>query len=214
MIHEPTLTTPEGLKRDVLLTSGPPAQPGTPSARDVKVTVQQPIRDTQTSDPADTNIFARCFVAVMRSRASASVVLIRLYVGAIFVGEGILKFSRPGALGSGRFTKLGIPWGAAIAQLDGGAEIVCGLLILVGLLVRLAAVPMIIDMLGALALTKVPLWWGSAILYPHEKGIGDLFHEGRLEIAMLCGCLYLLTVGAGTLSLDARWTHRRSGDVR
>ena len=37
--------------------------------------------------------------------------LIRLYVGLIFVGEGVLKFLRPEALGPGRFDKAGIPAG-------------------------------------------------------------------------------------------------------
>ena len=85
------------------------------------------------------------------TRASGAVVLIRLYVGLIFVGEGFLKFLRPEALGPGRFEKAGIPAGAFFANLDGAFEIGCGVLILVGLLVRLATLPMIVDMIGALA---------------------------------------------------------------
>jgi uncharacterized membrane protein YphA (DoxX/SURF4 family) len=68
----------------------------------------------------------------------------------------------------------------------------------------LATIPMIVDMVGALTITKVPLLWGNAPLYPKEGGIWDFFHEGRLEIAMLCGSVFLLIVGAGSLSLDAR----------
>ena len=138
------------------------------------------------------------------TRASGAVVLIRLYVGLIFVGEGVLKFLRPEALGSGRFEKAGIPAGAFFANLDGMAEIICGILILAGLMVRIATLPMIVDMIGALAITKVPLLWGSAPLYPKEGGFWDFFHEGRLEIAMLCGSIFLLIVGAGGLSFDAR----------
>jgi putative oxidoreductase len=78
------------------------------------------------------------------------------------------------------------------------------LLILVGLLTRLATLPMIVDMLGALGITKVPLLWGHAPLYPDEGGFWDFFHEGRLEVAMLCGSIFLLIVGAGGHSLDAR----------
>ncbi|MFF3469113.1 hypothetical protein [Streptomyces sp. NPDC002619] len=33
---------------------------------------------------------------------------IRLYVGAVFLCEGILKFLRPVALGTGRFAKAGV----------------------------------------------------------------------------------------------------------
>lgn len=144
------------------------------------------------------------------TRASGAVVLIRLYVGLIFVGEGILKFVRPESLGSGRFVKAGIPAGAFFANLDGAFEIVCGLLILVGLLTRLATLPMIVDMLGALGITKVPLLWSSAPLYPTEGGFWDFFHEGRLEVAMLCGSMYLLIVGAGKYSLDARMSRTDS----
>jgi putative oxidoreductase len=138
------------------------------------------------------------------TRASGAVVLIRLYVGLIFVGEGVLKFVRPDTLGPGRFEKAGIPAGALLANLDGVFEIVCGAMILAGLLVRPAPLPMIVDMIGALAITKLPLLWGSAPLYPKESGFWDFFHEGRLEIAMLCGSLFLLVVGAGGYSLDAR----------
>jgi uncharacterized membrane protein YphA (DoxX/SURF4 family) len=138
------------------------------------------------------------------TRASGAVVLIRLYVGLIFVGEGVLKFVRPEALGSGRFVKAGIPAGAFFANLDGAAEIICGVMILAGLFVRLATLPMIVDMIGALAITKLPLLWGHAPLYPKEGGFWDFFHEGRLEVAMLCGSAFLFIVGAGGYSLDRR----------
>ena len=39
---------------------------------------------------------------------------------------------------------------------------------------------------------------------PKERGFWDFFHEGRLEIAMLCGSVFLLIVGAGGYSLDGR----------
>lgn len=138
------------------------------------------------------------------TRASGAVVWIRLYVGLIFIGEGFLKFLRPDALGPGRFAKVDIPFSTFTAYLDGVFEIGCGAAILVGLLVRLATLPMIIDMIGALAFTKVPLLFGSAALYPKEHGFLDFFHEGRLEIAMLCGSIFLLVVGAGGHSLDRR----------
>jgi putative oxidoreductase len=138
------------------------------------------------------------------TRASGAVVLIRLYVGLIFVGEGALKFLRPEQLGPGRFDKAGIPAGTFFAYLDGVFEIGCGLLIVAGLLTRLAAVPMIVDMIGALTITKVPILWGHAPLYPKESGFWDFFHEGRLEVAMLCGSVFLLMVGSGGLSVDAR----------
>ena len=115
-----------------------------------------------------------------------------------------MKFLRPETLGPGRFEKAGIPAPALLAYLDGVFEIGCGALILVGLLTRLATIPMIVDMLGALTITKLPLLWDDAPLYPKEGGIWDFFHEGRLEVAMLCGSVFLLIVGSGRYALDNR----------
>lgn len=144
------------------------------------------------------------------ARASGWVFLIRAYVGLIFVAEGILKFLRPDALGPGRFDKVGIPMPTFFAYFDGALEIGCGVLIMAGLLTRLAAVPMIVDMLGALLITKLPLLWSSAPLYPKEGGGWDFIHESRLEVAMLCGSVFLFIVGAGAYSLDARMSRAKA----
>ncbi|OBI19082.1 DoxX family protein [Mycobacterium sp. E2497] len=141
---------------------------------------------------------------VLSTRAPAAVVLIRFYVGLVFACEGVLKFLRPAALGTGRFEKAGIPAPAFFATLDGAFEIGCGTLILLGLLTRLATVPMIVDMLGALFITKLPLFWCQAPLFGGEHGWWDFIHESRVDLAQLCGSLFLLFAGAGALSLDAR----------
>ncbi|MEU7166757.1 DoxX family protein [Streptomyces morookaense] len=136
--------------------------------------------------------------------APRAVVLIRLYVGLVFLVEGILKFLREHTLGTGRFDKAGIPAPDFFAALDGVFEILCGALILAGLLTRLAAVPMVVDMLGALLITKVPILWGGSGLFHGESGWWDFAHEARLDFAQLCGSLFLLIVGAGAWSVDAR----------
>lgn len=148
--------------------------------------------------------------ALTRTSAPGAVVLIRLYVGAVFLSEGVQKFVFPHRLGEGRFDKIGIPAPGFVAALDGVFEIVCGLLILVGLLTRLATVPMIINMVGALVLTKLPLLWGSAALFAGERGWWAFAHESRLDVAQLCGSAFLLVVGAGPYSVDA-YLHRSRG---
>ncbi|MFG3407653.1 DoxX family protein [Streptomyces sp. NPDC048142] len=140
----------------------------------------------------------------MGTSAPGAVVLIRLYVGAVFLSEGVLKFLRPDAQGTGRFDRAGIPAPGFLAPLDGIFEIVCGVLILAGLLTRLAVVPMIVNMLGALLITKLPILWGNAPLFAGKSGWWDLAHESRTDLAQLCGSLFLLLVGAGVHSLDAR----------
>lgn len=141
---------------------------------------------------------------VTSTSAPAAVILIRLYVGAVFLVEGVLKFVRPDQLGTGRFDKAGIPAPGFFAPLDGVFEIVCGILLLAGLLTRLAAVPMIADMVGALLITKLAILWGEAPLFPKDTGWWDFAHESRTDFAQLCGSLCLLIVGAGAYSLDAR----------
>ena len=46
---------------------------------------------------------------LMTTTAPASVILIRIAVGSIFLSEGIQKFLFPNELGAGRFVKIGIP---------------------------------------------------------------------------------------------------------
>ncbi|MFG3496543.1 DoxX family protein [Streptomyces sp. NPDC047928] len=143
---------------------------------------------------------------LLHTEAPGAVVLVRLYVGAVFASEGVLKFLRPDELGAGRFDRAGIPLPGFFASLDGVLEIVCGVLILLGLLTRLAAVPMVVDMLGALALTKLPILWGGSALFDGARGWWDFTHASRTDLAQLCGTLFLLLVGAGAWSLDARLT--------
>lgn len=141
---------------------------------------------------------------VCATSAPPATILIRLAVGATFLSEGIQKFLFPDQLGIGRFTEAGIPAPGVLAPLDGVAEIVCGVLILVGLATRPATLPMIVNMVGALAITKIPVLWAGSADIPDGAGFWDFAHQARTDVAMLAGLLFLLTVGAGRLSLDAR----------
>ena len=78
-----------------------------------------------------------------------SMLLLRLMVGGVFFWEGLLKFVYVNQ-GVGRFTKLGIPFPAFTANFVGCLEIVGGLLLLLGLLTRLIAVPFLIEMIAAM----------------------------------------------------------------
>ena len=136
------------------------------------------------------------FERIVDARAPAATVLVRVLVGAVFLSEGIQKFLYPAALGAGRFAKIGIPAPEVMGPFVGIVEIVCGLLLVVGLLTRLAAVPLIIDMIVAIATTKIPILVKS--------GFWAMAHEARTDWAMLLGLIFLLLVGAGAGSLDAR----------
>src|ERR1017187_9515255 len=94
---------------------------------------------------------------------SRAIILIRLMVGIVFLSEGIQKFLYPAELGAGRFAKIGIPSPALMGPFVGVAEIVCGILILLGFFTRLAASVMLINISVALLSTKVPILLGRAV---------------------------------------------------
>jgi len=138
----------------------------------------------------------RGFLAkIMDSEAPAAIILVRLLVGGVFLSEGIQKFLYPAVLGVGRFAKIGIPAPQIMAPFIGVVEISCGLLLALGLLTRLAALPLLIDIVVAIATTKVPMLL--------KDGFWSMAHEGRTDYSMLLGLLFLLFVGAGRCSLDA-----------
>ena len=70
----------------------------------------------------------------------------------------------------GRFVKIGIPYPDVMGPFVGAVETVCGALIILGLLTRLAAIPLIVIMIVALVSTKLP------ILVGHDVG---MFHLAR-----------------------------------
>ena len=141
--------------------------------------------------------------------APAAVILIRLVVGGVFLAEGIQKFLFPAEVGAGRFAKIGIPNAEVMGPFVGVVEIVCGALVLLGLLTRLAAIPLIINMLVAILSTKIPIllghgFWGFSLRNLPYYGFWGMVHEARTDFSMLLGSLFLLIVGAGAWSLDAR----------
>jgi uncharacterized membrane protein YphA (DoxX/SURF4 family) len=137
---------------------------------------------------------------VLQSQAPPATILVRVAVGAVFLSEGIQKFLAPAALGVGRFAKIGIPLPHVMAPFVGVVEIVCGALLLVGLLTRLAAAPLVVDMIVAIATNKIP--------HLVKSGFWTMAHEARTDFAMILGAAFLLIVGAGPLSVDTRLAAR------
>src|SRR5919202_6354151 len=91
----------------------------------------------------------------LSSKAPAATILVRIIVGGVFFTEGIQKFLFSEALGEGRFEKIGIPAPYIMASFVGVVEIVFGTLLLLGLLTRVATIPLMIDISMALATTKI-----------------------------------------------------------
>ncbi|HLL44623.1 MAG TPA: DoxX family protein [Segetibacter sp.] len=104
-------------------------------------------------------------------------ILIRIMVGAVFLSEGIQKFLFAEKLGSGRFAKIGLPNPDFLGPFVGFFEIVCGAFILFGSLAKLAAVPLSIIMLVAIATTKAQLL--------ADNGFWSMLHDSRTDWSML-----------------------------
>lgn len=144
---------------------------------------------------------------IIYTTASPWIVFVRLAVGLIFLPEGIQKLVFPDILGAGRFTGIGIPWPSVTGPFVGWVELICGALILAGLLTRIAAVPLIITMIVAIVSTKIPILLGDDWLIFNVRdlsryGFWSVMHETRTDWAMLTCSLYLLAVGGGRGSFD------------
>ena len=143
------------------------------------------------------------------THAPAATILIRLLVGSVFLTEGVQKFLYPAALGAGRFANIGIPAPEATGPFVGAVEAVGGVLLLLGCLTRLAALVLTINIAVALVSTKLPVLFGHDFGPFHlakleRYGFLSMMHEARADWSMLLGAAFLLAVGAGPWSVDAR----------
>jgi putative oxidoreductase len=146
----------------------------------------------------------------------ASTVVLRIMAGGVFLWEGILKFVYANQ-GVGRFTKLGMPFPHLTANFVAGVEIVGGLLLLSGLMTRLIAIPLMIEMIVAMLSTKISLYLGTSPLplppAPPIVGIWAVLHEIRSEYAQLLTTGFLLINGAGRWSLDGLFRTKPAVEV-
>lgn len=143
-----------------------------------------------------------------------AVILLRLMAGGVFLWEGILKFVYTNQ-GVGRFTKLGFPAPNFTAAAVGCFEIIGGTLLVSGFLTRLIAAPFIVEMLVAIASTKISLYLGTSPLplppVPPQVGFWAVLHEIRSDYAQIMTCAFLLLTGPGQWSVDALLARTRKG---
>ncbi len=129
-------------------------------------------------------------------RSGFGLLLLRVMVGGVFLSEGLQKFIFPGALGAGRFAKIGIPLPHFSAPFVGVVEIVCGAMLILGIATLYAVIPLLIDIGVAIVTTKWPMvrhdgWWAA-------------LHESRTDVCMLLGLIAIACLGAGRWSFDRR----------
>jgi putative oxidoreductase len=131
----------------------------------------------------------------LQTQVPSAVALVRLLVGTVFASEGIQKFLYPLTLGAGRFAKIGFPAPEWIAFIVAVFEIICGFLVIAGLLTRLSSIPLLVIISVAILTTKLPML--------AHQGFWAMAHEARTDWCMFLGALFLIIVGGGRWSLDA-----------
>jgi putative oxidoreductase len=136
------------------------------------------------------------FILIFNTSQDSRSILPRMITGFVFLSEGIQKFLFPLLLGPGRFENIGFANPAFWAYFTGTFEIVCGILLLSGLLTRIASIPLFIIMITAFITTKWPILV--------EKGLWAMAHEYRTDFAMTFLLVYLFIYGSGRFSLDLK----------
>lgn len=137
----------------------------------------------------------RFTILILNTFSDNKTILVRLVVGLIFLSEGIQKFLFPELLGPGRFLKIGFSHPGFWAYFTGTFEILCGTLVLVGFLTRLASIPLFIIMMTAFVTTKWPILI--------DKGFWAMAHEYRTDFAITILLIYLMISGSGKWSIDS-----------
>jgi putative oxidoreductase len=118
--------------------------------------------------------------------------VVRITTGVLFVTFSLGKFVDH-AQESVDFDRYGIPLPEATTYLVGTLELVCGVLLVLGLLTRPAALLLALNLVGAIATAG--------------RVDGGSFHLG-VGPAMLAAMVFLVWAGCGRLALDRRFLSR------
>ena len=132
-------------------------------------------------------------------RIDTGLLILRIVIGLVFLMHGGQKLFVYGFAGvTGAFGQMGIPMPAIAGPLAAIVEFLAGGALVIGLLTRLAAIGLAIDMLGA-------------ILFVHIKG-GFFMPTGyEFALTLLGANIALALTGAGYYSVDRLIAERRAG---
>ncbi len=121
--------------------------------------------------------------------------LARVIVGVIMAAHGLQKLVMgPGAFGSSMLGAMGVPFPTFMGYVVVFVELVGGILLILGLLSRLAALLLTINLLVAILLVKVQI----GLISPTDPpAVG-----AELDLALIAGFLVILLMGPGKLALD------------
>ena len=130
-------------------------------------------------------------------QASIGLVVLRLALGAVFIVHGGQKLFGMGLSGSAAMmAQMGVPAPGVIGPLLAIAEPLAGVALVLGILTRVAALGIALDMLGAIVLVHVP----NGFFVP--MGI-------EFPMMLFAAAVALAALGPGSLSLDHAFDERR-----
>lgn len=133
---------------------------------------------------------------ILNTENDNKMIFVRFIVGLVFISEGIQKYLILQVLGSDRFTEIGFTHAFFWVHFTGAFEMSCGLLLLLGLITRLATIPLLIIMVVAFITTKLPLL--------AHKGFWTFAHEYSIDFSMTLLLILLLIYGGGSKSVDLK----------
>lgn len=130
--------------------------------------------------------------------AGAAPVVLRVVIGLVMAAHGWQKLTMmgPANFGSDMLGGLGIPAPVAFGYLVTFSELIGGLLLVVGLLTRLATLPLIVILAVATITVKLDLGLIAAM--------GAPMPGAELDLTLIAGLVAVLLLGPGRPSLDNR----------
>src|SRR5215210_4432780 len=127
--------------------------------------------------------------------AGLAPLVVRVIVGVIMFAHGLQKLTQmgPGNFGGQMLAGLGVPLPELMGYVVTFVELVGGILLIVGLFSRIAALSLTIDLVVAILLVKLNV----GLIAPQGSGAG-----AELDLALIAGLLVVLLAGPGKLSVD------------
>jgi putative oxidoreductase len=134
---------------------------------------------------------------------NTALTVLRVIVGFIFAAHGWQKFNEFTIAGTqAAFGKMGVPVADVVAPIVATLELAGGIALIAGVLTRVFAALLTLDMLGALFLVHAP-----AGLFADKGGY-------ELVLALAAAAAAVALTGAGRISIDAAVFGRKGSKLR
>jgi putative oxidoreductase len=139
---------------------------------------------------------------IRKPHADLAALILRMGLGFLFIGYGWIKVNQAHPMSD--------YMSYSTQQAVGWAELICGFLLALGLLTRLAVLVIIADMVGAITMVT-----GKREFFGMSMGShGETFRPGfEYNIIIIVVCLALVALGSGWFSLDHLIFNRRKRET-